>query len=95
MINEGVKLYLWHPRQGYAAYAAFVIDRDGNNVEAVIWEGEPGEVRTITYQQLLIEVSKLANVLKSLGVTKGDTVAIRYTTDFERHRIQQIQIKGE
>lgn len=30
------------PRQGYAAYAAFVIDRDGNNVEAVIWEGEPG-----------------------------------------------------
>lgn len=30
------------PRQGYAAYAAFVIDPDGNNVEAVIWEGEPG-----------------------------------------------------
>ena len=30
------------PRQGYAAYAAFVFDRDGNNVEAVIWEGEPG-----------------------------------------------------
>ena len=28
------------PRGGYAAYAAFVIDRDGNNVEAVIWEGE-------------------------------------------------------
>jgi catechol 2,3-dioxygenase-like lactoylglutathione lyase family enzyme len=28
------------PREGYAAYAAFVIDRDGNNVEAVIWEGE-------------------------------------------------------
>ena len=30
------------PREGYAAYAAFVLDRDGNNVEAVIWEGEPG-----------------------------------------------------
>lgn len=29
------------PREGYAAYAAFVIDRDGNNVEAVIWDGEP------------------------------------------------------
>ena len=29
------------PREGYAAYAAFVIDRDGNNVEAVVWEGEP------------------------------------------------------
>jgi catechol 2,3-dioxygenase-like lactoylglutathione lyase family enzyme len=30
------------PREGYAAYAAFVIDPDGNNVEAVIWEGERG-----------------------------------------------------
>jgi catechol 2,3-dioxygenase-like lactoylglutathione lyase family enzyme len=30
------------PRDGYAAYAAFVFDPDGNNVEAVIWEGEPG-----------------------------------------------------
>jgi catechol 2,3-dioxygenase-like lactoylglutathione lyase family enzyme len=29
------------PREGYAAYAAFVFDRDGNNVEAVIWEPEP------------------------------------------------------
>jgi len=28
------------PREGYAAYAAFVIDPDGNNVEAVLWEGE-------------------------------------------------------
>jgi catechol 2,3-dioxygenase-like lactoylglutathione lyase family enzyme len=30
------------PRKGYAAYAAFVIDRDGNNIEVVLWEGEPG-----------------------------------------------------
>ncbi len=30
------------PREGYAAYAAFMFDPDGNNVEAVIWEGEPG-----------------------------------------------------
>jgi catechol 2,3-dioxygenase-like lactoylglutathione lyase family enzyme len=30
-------------RGGYAAYAAFVLDPDGNNVEAVLWEGEPGE----------------------------------------------------
>jgi catechol 2,3-dioxygenase-like lactoylglutathione lyase family enzyme len=30
------------PREGYAAYAAFVLDPDGNNVEAVIWEGERG-----------------------------------------------------
>jgi acetyl-CoA synthetase len=46
------------------------------NKAAIIWEGEPGEVRTLTYQQLLIEVSKFANVLKSLGVKKGDRVAI-------------------
>jgi acetyl-CoA synthetase len=46
------------------------------NKAAIIWEGEPGEVRTFTYQQLLTEVSKFANVLKSLGVQKGDAVAI-------------------
>jgi len=46
------------------------------NKAALIWEGEPGEVRTLTYQQLLIEVSKFANVLKSLGVQKDDRVAI-------------------
>ncbi len=46
------------------------------NKAALIWEGEPGEIRTLTYQQLLSEVSKFANVLKSLGIGKGDTVAI-------------------
>jgi len=46
------------------------------NKAAIIWEGEPGEIRTYTYQQLLTEVSKFANVLKSLGIQKGDTVAI-------------------
>ncbi len=46
------------------------------NKAAIIWEGEPGEVETLTYQQLLAEVQKFANVLKSLGVKKGDRVAI-------------------
>jgi acetyl-CoA synthetase len=46
------------------------------NKAAIIWEGEPGEVRTLTYQQLYTEVCKFANVLKSLGVKKGDRVAI-------------------
>ncbi len=46
------------------------------NKAAIIWEGEPGEVVTLTYQQLLLEVCKFANVLKSLGVQKGDRVAI-------------------
>ena len=46
------------------------------NKAAIVWEGEPGEVETLTYQQLLREVSKFANVLKALGVEKGDRVAI-------------------
>jgi acetyl-CoA synthetase len=40
------------------------------------WEGEPGDTRTITYADLLAEVQKFANALKSLGVRKGDRVAI-------------------
>lgn len=43
---------------------------------AIIWEGEPGEIRTLTYQQLHREVCSFANVLESLGVKKGDTVGI-------------------
>src|ERR1051326_4997624 len=43
---------------------------------ALIWEGEPGEIRNITYAELLKEVQKFANVLKSLGVKKGDRIAI-------------------
>ena len=46
------------------------------NKAAIIWEGEPGEIRTLTYQQLHREVQKCANVLKSLGIKKGDRVAI-------------------
>ena len=46
------------------------------NKAALIWESEPGEVRTYTYQQLWKEVQKFANVLKNLGVRKGDRVAI-------------------
>ena len=46
------------------------------NKAALIWESEPGEVRTYTYQQLWKEVQKFANVLKDLGVRKGDRVAI-------------------
>jgi acetyl-CoA synthetase len=43
---------------------------------AFIWEGEPGDTRRLTYSQLLSEVKKFANVLKSLGVGKGDVVSI-------------------
>jgi acetyl-CoA synthetase len=46
------------------------------NKAALIWEGEPGDHRTLTYFDLYREVSAFANVLKRLGVTKGDRVAI-------------------
>ena len=40
------------------------------------WEGEPGDTRSITYKELLHEVSKFANVLKEFGLKQNDTVAI-------------------
>jgi acetyl-CoA synthetase len=43
---------------------------------ALIWEGEPGEIRRVTYRELHGEVVKFAGVLKSLGVETGDRVAI-------------------
>jgi acetyl-CoA synthetase len=46
------------------------------NKAALIWEGEPGDRRTLTYWDLYVEVQKFANVLKSLGVKRGDRVAI-------------------
>jgi acetyl-CoA synthetase len=46
------------------------------NKAAIIWEGEPGETRTITYAQLHREVCKFANVLKDQGIKKRDRVII-------------------
>jgi acetyl-CoA synthetase len=46
------------------------------NKAALIWEGEPGDQRTFTYWDLHREVSKFANVLRSLGVNRGDRVAV-------------------
>ena len=46
------------------------------NKAAIVWEGEPGDRRTLTYFDLYRQVNAFANVLKSLGVTRGDRVAI-------------------
>ena len=46
------------------------------NKAALIWEGEPGDRRTLTYWDLYVEVQKFGNVLKHLGVKRGDRVAI-------------------
>ncbi len=46
------------------------------NKAAIIWEGEPGDRRTLTYWDLYRQVSTFANVMKTLGVTRGDRVAL-------------------
>ncbi|MFY9270339.1 MAG: acetate--CoA ligase [Candidatus Manganitrophaceae bacterium] len=46
------------------------------NKAAILWEGEPGDSRVLTYQDLHREVCKFANVLKGEGIVKGDRVAI-------------------
>ncbi|HEX7002760.1 MAG TPA: acetate--CoA ligase [Trueperaceae bacterium] len=54
----------------------YQIEQGRGDKVAFYWEGEPGDKRTITYRDMLTEVSKLANVLKSKGIKKGDRVAI-------------------
>ncbi|MDQ5815175.1 MAG: AMP-binding protein, partial [Actinomycetota bacterium] len=51
------------------------LDEHGDRV-AYHWVGEPGDSRAVTYRELHEEVSRLANALKDLGVSKGDRVAI-------------------
>ncbi|HEX5244363.1 MAG TPA: AMP-binding protein, partial [Tepidisphaeraceae bacterium] len=43
---------------------------------ALIWEGEPGEIRRMTYAEMHVEVQKVASALKELGIKRGDRVAI-------------------
>jgi acetyl-CoA synthetase len=52
------------------------VDAGRGDRVAFHWEGEPGDTRTITYAELLSEVSKFANVLRGLGVGRADRVAI-------------------
>jgi acetyl-CoA synthetase len=54
----------------------YQIQRGRANKTAIIWEGEPGEIRRLAYAELHAEVQKLASALKSLGINKGDRVAI-------------------
>ena len=52
------------------------LDSSKADKEALIWEGERGEVRRFTYRKLHSEVCKAANALKSIGIKKGDLVAL-------------------
>lgn len=69
---EGGKL-----NAAYNCLDRHLLDPDTKNKAALIWQGEPDkDVRVLTYQMLHDEVCRFANILKSLGVKKGDRVAI-------------------
>ena len=60
-----------------ASYNTLDIHRGSRNDKpAILWEGENGESRKLTYGDMLIQVQKFSNVLKSLGVQKGDRVTL-------------------
>ena len=52
------------------------LDSSRRNKAAIVWEGEPGDRRVLTYQMVWREVNRFANVLKGLGVNRGDRVTI-------------------
>ena len=52
------------------------VNNGRKNKAALIWEGEPGDQRVLTYRDVWREVNKFANVLKKLGVRKGDRVCL-------------------
>jgi acetyl-CoA synthetase len=60
-----------------ASYNALDIHQSSkSDKSAILWEGENGESRNVTYGEMFTQVKKLANVLKSLGVQRGDRVTI-------------------
>jgi len=76
--ESNAPFYKWFTK-GKLNVAYQCIDRhlkDKKNKAAIIWEGDNGEKRIITYLELYKEVNKFANLLKSFGVNKGDRVVI-------------------
>jgi len=59
-----------------ASYNTLDIHQNKANKPAILWEGENGESRILTYKDVWIQVQKFANVLKSLGVQKGDRITL-------------------
>jgi acetyl-CoA synthetase len=54
----------------------WLVDDIHRNRNAIIWEGESGQTRTLTYAELAFEVNRCANALRSLGLGKGDAIGI-------------------
>jgi len=77
--RDNPPFYKWF-EDGNINVSANCLDRHVDNGlgerTAIIWEGEPGDVRKISYRELLADVCKAANGLKALGIQKGDRVVI-------------------
>ncbi|MDH3215872.1 MAG: acetate--CoA ligase [Candidatus Krumholzibacteria bacterium] len=77
--ESGAPFYKWFVN-GKTNITENCLDRHLNtatrNKAAIIWEGEPGEERVLTYWDLWYEVNKFAHALSRLGIKKGDRVAI-------------------
>jgi acetyl-CoA synthetase len=77
--KSGAPFYKWFVG-GKTNIAANALDRHvktwRKNKLAIVWEGEPGDKQTFSYWRLWREVNKFANVLRSMGVKKGDRVTI-------------------
>jgi acetyl-CoA synthetase len=78
-LSGGIEWPRWFPG-GRMNIAVSCLDRwlDGPTADrpAVVWEGEPGEVRRLSYRELDAEVSRLGHALRRLGVGAGDRVAV-------------------
>jgi acetyl-CoA synthetase len=66
----------WAVDDGRQTAIAFGVNRVGGQSPAVVWEGEEGATRSLTYEELYKEVNKTANGLRSLGLGKGDAIGI-------------------
>jgi len=77
--NENAPFFKWF-KEGKLNITNICLDRHIKSVlggkTALIWEGEPGDSKKYTYEELLKEVCKAANALKAIGVKKGDLVCI-------------------
>jgi acetyl-CoA synthetase len=78
-LSRGRPFARWFPGAGFNAPANCVdrhVDAGRGGDEALVWEGEDGHVRRLTFRELRDEVARLGGALRALGVGKGDTVGI-------------------
>ncbi len=78
-LAAGLPWASWFPG-GHFNYVATALDRHAagarRNQLAIVWEGDDGAVRKLSYRELALETNRLANALRGLGVAKGDRVGI-------------------